>query len=325
MNTIGNSLYCNKQYYNYPQQTVNCKSYGYNSPLTKDIVTFTGSNITTEEKKKTSKGKVLGLITGIAAAIIATVFAVKHHKTKQIAKSIEEIDKKFLKLQENISETQKTFNDVFLRNNITEKEASEMLNRYKEIEKLGVTGTKEEYIQAVFNEAKQNFGFADSKFKLKLCNGEVSKNGKTLGAAKRLGRYIEIDPAAKTEEIQGIIHHEMRHMKQNYFAANLNSQEYKNCLKKDVNEQLSKSELDEVLADCMNDILESFNLKAFSKSNVPPEYRDYAQKCLDAHKTYVDAHKDFDAYYNNFLEIDARHAGSLIDTLFHRKALGGNK
>ena len=39
-------------------------------------------------------------------------------------------------------EVQKTFKDVFLREDITEKEALEILNRYKEVEKIRITCTK---------------------------------------------------------------------------------------------------------------------------------------------------------------------------------------
>jgi hypothetical protein len=212
---------------------------------------------------------------------------------------------------------------VFLRSDISEKETIEMLDRYKEVEKIGITGTKEEYIQAVFKEAKRNFGFEDCNFKLKLCAGKTSKNGKTIASVTRLSTRVEFDPSTEIARVQNAMHHEMRHMKQHYLAVNYDPQSYINAASNHVPKEfkLDKKGFDEVLEDSLNDIKESFNLRDFSGDNVPVELREYAQKCIEAERNYVDAHENYDKYYNNFLEIDARHAGSEIDKLFY----GNNK
>ncbi len=273
------------------------------------------------------KTKIILTLGGIATAVIGAVLATKGYRSYKISNGLKQIEKKFLKIQENMPEVQKTFNEVFLRNDITEKEALEILNRYKEVEKIAVTGTKEEYIQAVFNEAKQNFGFKDSKFKLKLVDGKVSKNGITLGGALPLAQKVEISPNISLKNILGTMHHEMRHMKQHFYAVNYDPQAYIFTLTTRNNniEGLSKEELEEVLDDCLKDIREGLNLKCFDRNNIPKEQIQYAQKCLEACKTYVDGHTDINAYYNNFKEVDARYAGGLIDKLFHGKILGVNK
>lgn len=70
---------------------------------------------------------------------------------------------------------------------------------------------------------------------------------------------------------------------------------------------------------------EMFNLKYFDRNNIPKENIQYAKECLEGRKTYVDGHIDFNSYYSNFLEVDARYAGGLIDKLFNAKILGDNK
>ena len=298
----------------------------YKQPVQAKPSTPQTDTVSLSNKQPMSKQKKTMLtLGGIATAVLGTVLAVKGSRSYQISKALKQIEQKFLKLQENMPEVQKTFNDVFLRTDITEKEALEILNRYKEVEKIAVTGTKEEYIQAVFNDAKRNFGFNDSKFKLVLKNGEVSENGKTLGGAAVLSNRVKIDPSQRLELIQGVMHHEMRHLKQNFYAVNYDSQAYKYALRNDYSEKLSKKELEEVLDSCLEDMREMFNLKCFDRNNIPKEQIQYAKKCLEGRKTSVDGHKDFNSYYNNFLEVDARHAGGLIDKLFNGKILGGNR
>ncbi len=306
-----------------------------NSNVSNPAQTVTGTferspqadNVQVSNKQPMSKQtKTILTLGGIATAIIGTVLAVKGYRSHQITKGLKKIEQKFLKLQENMPEVQKIFKDVFLREDITEKEALEILNRYKEVEKISVTGTKQEYIQAVFEEAKRNFGFKDSKFKLKLVSGQVSKNGKTEGGAAEIMNRIEIDPNQPIEQIQGTMHHEMRHMKQNYYAVNYDPHAYNQALYRNIDiAPLTEKELKEVLDSNLDDIKDMFNLKIFSKENIPKEQMKYAEQCLEACKTYIDGHTDFNSYYKNFKEKDARFAGGLIDKLFNGAVLGGNK
>jgi hypothetical protein len=283
-----------------------------NSPQT-DTVSLSN------KQPMSKKTKIFLNLGGIATAVIGAVLAVKGYKSHKITKTLDQIEQKFVKLKENVPEAQKTFKDVFLRSDISEKETIEMLDRYKDIEKLGITGTKEEYIQAAFKEAKRNFGFEDCNFKLEFS----AKNSNELGGATGVGKKVTFNPSTKTADVQNVMHHEMRHMKQHYLAVNYDPPAYINALHERVScipeVKISKKEFDEVVEDSLNDIKESFNIRDFSRNNVPSELREYAQKCIDSCRHYVHAEVNYDKYYNNFLEIDARHAGSEIDKLFYGK------
>ena len=275
--------------------------------------------VTFSDKKTISKQtKILLALGGIATTMLGTVLAFKGYRSHQITKKgIEKIEQKFLKLQENMPEVQKTFKEVFLRDDITEKEALEMLNRYKEVEKISVTGNKKEYIRAIYEEAKRNFGFANAKFELRFGKGQVSKNGKTMGGAANSCKFIMIDPSEKIEKIMGLVHHEMRHMKQNFYAVNYDPQRYKNALARNVDVDITSEESEVVLNDTLDEIKEIFNLKTFSKTNIPKERINFAKQSLEGCETYVDVHIDDKAYFKNIKEVDAYHIGELIDKLFY--------
>lgn len=315
---------------NYNPQT----SFRYNNPVSTSSRTDNTANIepknkilenqpqtdtvTLSDKKTISKQtKTLLALGGIATTVLGTVLAFKGYRSHQITKGIEKIEQKFIKLQENLPEVQKTFKEVFLRDDITEKEALEMLNRYKEVEKISITGSKKEYIRAVYEEAKRNFGFTDAKFELKFGKGQVSKNGKTLGGAAECCKYIMIDPSAKIEEIMGLVHHEMRHMKQNFYAVNYDPQRYINALTRNLDVDITSEKAEVVLNDTLNEIKEIFNLKTFSKTNIPKERINFAKQSLEGCETYVDAHIDDKAYFQNIKEVDAYHIEELIDKLFY--------
>ncbi len=161
-------------------------------------------------------------LTGVTTAVLGTVLAVKSYRTHQTTKALNAIEQKFLKLQDNVPEVQKTFKDVFLRNDITEKETLEMLNRYKEIEKLGITGTKEEYPKALFNEANKNYGI--KLVELIIENFEKKTVG---GSANHLDNCIKINPNTKKETLVDVVHHELRHVKQSTLVYNYSPETYR--------------------------------------------------------------------------------------------------
>ena len=277
----------------------------------------TDTVILSDKKTLSKQNKILLALGGIATTVLGAVLAVKGYRSHQITKGMEKIEQKFLKLQENMPEVQKTFKEVFLRDDITEKEALEMLNRYKEVEKISITRSKKEYIRAVYEEAKRNFGFADAKFELRLQNGQVSQNGKTLGGAAECCKYIMIDPSTEIGKIMNTVHHEMRHMKQNFYAVNYDPQRYKISLARKIDVDITCKESEEVLDETLDEIKKYFNLQKFSKTNIPNERINFAKQSLEGCETYVDAHKNSKAYYENFKEVDAYHTGELIDKLFY--------
>jgi hypothetical protein len=312
---------------NFKSQNANVKVKSNNSvtqPTTSTLERSSQTDVVslTNKKPMSKQSKILVAVGGLATAVLGTVLAVRGYKSHKIAKALEQIEQKFVNLKENIPEVQKTFKDVFLRSDITEKETVEMLDRYKDIEKLGVTGTKEEYIQAVFKEAKRNFGFEDCNFKLEFTADKISKKHRTLAAASGVSKEVTIDPSIEIAQVQNAMHHEMRHMKQHYFAVNYDPQAFVEALSNrdtglgfhKVN--LSKKQWDEVLEASLDDLKESFNLKDFSKDNVPAELRRYTQKCIDAQRDYADPNVDYDKYWNSFVEVDARFAGESMAKLF---------
>jgi hypothetical protein len=215
---------------------------------------------------------------------------------------------------------QKEFKDIFMCSDITEEETANMLNRYKNLEKIRIDKkvSKEDYIKAVFEKAKRKFGFEDCKFYLEFMQGEVSKAGKTMGKAYDTCDRVGIDLSQKIEKIQGTIHHEMRHMKQHYYAVNYDPQAYIKAMtnKNSLAKNLKEDDLQPVLDSLLDTIKDSFNLKSFSKNNVPAKLREYTKKCLEAKSCYADGHANYDQYYESFLEQDARYAESKISKLF---------
>lgn len=70
------------------------------------------------------------------------------------------IERAFAKLKNEPSKAQKVFQEVFLREDITEKEALEMVKRYENIWKIE---DKKEYIEALFKEVKKNCKLDDTE------------------------------------------------------------------------------------------------------------------------------------------------------------------
>ena len=144
--------------------------------------------------------------------------AIKAIKENNKKKAIQDIENKFADLQNNIPEVQYTFKKVFLRDDLTEQETREILERYKEVEKIRITGTKEEYINALFKEVKKNFGFEDRQIYLQL-----TTTGPYLGLCDPFNRYIMIhkNPILGLGGMVNTMHHEFRHAKQHELVWNL--------------------------------------------------------------------------------------------------------
>lgn len=263
-------------------------------------------NITlSSRKQKKNKVKVLG---GIAAAVLGAVLLVKGHKAYKINQGIKEIEQKFVKLEEDLPKAQKTFKEVFLRNDISEQEAIEILRRYKEIEKIRVKGTKEEYAKALFDEAKHNYGLADTKIRMEY--DDLSKLHKGGGYAPSF-EEVEISSSNPTERLMNVIHHELRHVKQAYFAVNMQPERYVQAIK----ESQQASGFAEYMPGA-EEILKPFNMTKPNKDIVPSEYANFVEDVIKGAREHVSSAENHDAYWNNPLEIDARFAGESIAKLF---------
>ncbi len=262
--------------------------------------------------------KTLLTLGALALAGVGIFTAIKAGKAHQQKKAIQEIEKKFADVQGDMPKVHKTFKEVLLREDLTEKEALEMLNRYKEVEKLGITGKKEDYINAVFKEAKRNFGFEEAKFPLII--EQNSRSIMVKGGANIYNKHVEISPQQAIKEIQNKVHHEMRHIKQHFLAANYDEKAFRHSLmnhNSSLTEGLTEKELKEILDDTILEMKNIHGVTSFSRNNIPKNQLDYARKCSEAFsKPYIDGTKDFAKYEAQWQEVDARFAGESIAKLF---------
>lgn len=327
-----------ENYNKYPLKNsvaVNQNSNNFSAPKFKgELKQDTVSLSTPQTKAKQNKTALT--LSCIGLAIVGTLLAGKGVHSYRTNKALKQIDQKFLNLQEKLPDVQKTFKNVFLRNDITEKETLEILNRYKEIEKLGVTETKEKYIEALYKEANKNYGIEPIKLRFK---DVTEKEKKTIGGrTSSINHYIYINPNAKKDELIDVIHHELRHAKQNILMYNYAPEKFKQSLaypytfnydkevQKYVDELIDAGVLDafkirDKIAEKFKGRLDHIVQKFMGKPNidkVPKEQRSLAEKLLDSSlKTdFSRFNFDHEYYKNRFFEIDARYAGENMAKLF---------
>lgn len=192
---------------------------GYNSKTEKQNVSFRKNPITHStdiveiSNKKSKNIKTAKIAAFLALTGIATLVGVITHKQIQVKKAVKAIDTRFDKLKENIPEAQKIFKDVFMKDNLTEKETIELLEGYRELEKKRVKLSNKKYAKEVFNFAKKNFDIHNQSINLSL---EAHKEA--FGCCDRLNSEIRITPKCIKEgknKIFETVHHELRHAKQN--------------------------------------------------------------------------------------------------------------
>lgn len=238
------------------------------------------------------------------------VASVEHHTPLDVSRAYVTPQISSSKIKE-LKELQKTLQEVFLNPNISIGEAPVMIQRYKDLEKIE---DKEEYINAVFEEAKNNFGFRNSKMRLEIYPPERMKG--YLGGADTAFYNVEIRSDIPREKVIETIHHELRHHKQHYFAYNLSPETYMKAVNKKI-EILTGGKRKDNWKDInrFNDWLSENLGERPSKSNVPSQYIPFAIKCTKAIETYVIAQDDMQAYWNNFVEKDARSTGKKIAEL----------
>ena len=264
----------------------------------------------------------LGIIaTGIGGFLL--------HKNYAAKKAIET---NFKKLENNLPEVQKTFREVFMRNDLTEAETKEILQGYKDIEKIK---SKEEYIKAVFEHAKKNYQIHNPDLKINI----TDVNDFAFGGIPCSNTQVFITKTGLKEDrkrLFEVIHHELRHAKQHEFMYHKNPnwsikgeiyhdiliEKYKgesfidytqklakkfgsgDCHDKIVQEELDKTEN-------MVAIVE----RIFGKpdiNKVPKEYYDYVEKLESEMRTSI-------PYPQRFEEKDAFKAGQTIADLILKK------
>lgn len=199
---------------------------------------------------------------------------------------------------------QSKFQSLFLREDISLEETKNIIKRYKSIEK---TEDKIEYAKTFYEETKRNFGFENIDLPLRFQPAKKYKTGTSIGGAKSLMHEVVICPDIDRTKLPQIIFHELRHIKQNYYAANLDFRKYLNCIFNRLRPSLPENTTE-------NDMLMAIYLTAdkmvkrwgnFSPKNIPKQDMEYAKKCLNAHEHYISPKSELDEYLKNFLEQDA--------------------
>lgn len=199
---------------------------------------------------------------------------------------------------------QSDFQSLFLREDISVEETQNIIKRYKAIEKIS---DKIEYANAFYQETKRNFGFEHIDLPLKFERGQESKIGTTVGGSKKLMHEVVISPDIKGDKLCRTIFHELRHVKQNYYAASLDHYAYLKSvfdkLRGKLPEGATENDLQLAMYLAGGKMIKRWG--SLTPNNIPSKDMEFAKKCLDSHKNYVNPHDDKQSYFENFLEQDA--------------------
>ena len=212
-----------------------------------------------------------------------------------------------------IKKAQKVFQEAFLRDDINRKETINILNRYREVAKIK---DKNEYIKAVYEEGKKNFGLKNLKLKLSISKMD-KKN--VVGSYNSTKALLKINEEMHRKDVIDTLHHELRHVKQDFLMANYSPKEFasaKMWASGGLYQLQSNNERSiEAVYTCY------FNNHGIIRdpSVVPQKLEDYVKKLIKAQRDYVESNivdgKINQEYYNNFKEVDARKCGESIDRI----------
>ena len=289
---------------------------------------------------KSGKGDNTGkLLLGIGAAALAASILAAGKKAQ-----ISRIENRFAELYNDIPACQKTFQDVFMRD-ISEEETVEMLKRYEQIEKNGLHQTKEEYINAVYEEAVRNYGLQD--FGIKFIIEEFPDEPEKGGFWRAADKSVHVSPRFDKKSLFGSIHHELRHAKQSETTQYLCKEDLIPLVPKvigDVYElmKIGKSKelengitKEQYIENVVNNE-EHFNnfvkwtYRAITRrdealktkeelleAGVPLEKIEYAKQMTSGNINYVNGSENFETYWKNEIERDARFAeDSIVKMIF---------
>lgn len=317
-NYVNNSGMNKSQYRN---QTSYLNSYQVSNNVERII---SNDTVTIGNKKVKKKNILLGLGV-LALGTIGVVVGVKFHNTNTLEKA------------------QKTFQKVFLRDDISLEETKAILSRYKEIEKIE---NKEDYIQALFAEAKKNYGLEHTSISCKIEDLGKFKLGTSDGYGD-----VTINKNAKRKGLINFIHHELRHTKQNDMMLSTNPEKYaksifnrastlkilkeKDSYYKQLCEHMKKQlpdatqeDIDEMATMMLMDkYIKSLSTEAKAKGlgtkSYSDKHKDYIEELFSAHENYTfgDGISGILEYRNNFLEKDARFAGENMEKVIRKTKL----
>lgn len=115
----------------------------------------------------------------------------------------------------------KDFREIFMREDMTKKEAREIYMRYSDLYKIK---DDKEYAKAVFEEAKKNYGLEKSRIKFEIGDTTDKNHKNRVGYFKRIYNSIKIKPGLSRKEIVDTIHHELRHALQHRYAVSVSDE-----------------------------------------------------------------------------------------------------
>ena len=178
------------------------------------IQKYPNDTVEIQNKKGLSNSAKVSIGLGVIATITGGLLLHKNYVTKK------SLETNFEKLENDLPKVQKTFREVFLRNDLTEAETKEILRGYKEIEKIK---SKEEYVKAVFEHAKKNYQIYNPNMKIAFKH----KRDIGFGCCPHSNSSIIITRNGLKQDrkkLFEVIHHELRHAKQNEFMYHKNPQ-----------------------------------------------------------------------------------------------------
>ena len=295
ISSVGNYISNNKQC-----ESKNTVAFG---STRKEVDSTTPVDEYVSSNKITQKGNknLLIALGGLTLSGLSLLVALKLGKSSQINKAMQAIDTKFADLFADIPKARKTFSKVFLRD-ISESETVEMLNRYKEIEKLGVTASKDEYFKAIYNEAKNNYGLGSLPTEFKLSDKPFAGNSNILGFTDPLGDVHIRSNLSKSEGFN-TIHHELRHLKQRYYAYHYAPEEY-------VKASQPKN------FDIPQEVFEHIFGMPMGQNGIPKAYLKFAENSARSTSNYCPASASTSGYFAQWAEKDAYKAGNDITDFF---------
>ena len=316
--------------YNSPQKVA---FRGTTSPTPNDTVELSS------KKNGMSNGVKIAIGLGSIGTIVCGILLHKHfskNKVKEVFNSVEQIDKKFAELENDLPNVQKKFKEAFLRNDLTEKQTKEILNGYKEVEKLGLKSSKEEYVKAVFEQAKKNYQIYNPTMKIEIKNLTMRDSAFAGCPMNNEAVYITNNGIKMSRsELFEFVHHELRHAKQNEHLYNTKPDKFKTViyegivyeyLGKDRNKfdnickeirkiaagrlDFSNKEvqeyIDKKVVNVSKMIEENFNKPDIN--NVPENYRETVNRIWSHHYTTIH-------YPQRMEEIDAFKIGNMMRKL----------
>jgi hypothetical protein len=281
-----------------------------------------------DEASNSTKNLIIGLLT-ISGLMAGAIWGYRKLAPAAVSKQVDKFDE----LLKDIPYVQKEFKNIFLNKNLTEDETINTINRYRALEKMRLDKkvSKEDYIKAVFEEAKNNYGLAQSGIKLQFNSQKLPKG--QIGKWSPKERTILINLSATTEQAFGAVHHELRHSKQSITMAQNCPPEFayecalKSMYKKKLKEHplttkpfvqwRQKLETPEWKNRAMTEVIMPM---LNSWQDVPkidfPNVVEYAKNVISSNLNYVQYEKNQEKYWINWIEQDARYAEHKICKLF---------